>query len=111
MPSTNEGFGLVYLEAMRDGLACIGCTDDAAAEIIVDNHTGLLVPPGNVDALAAGVARLFLEADFTKRLGAAGRARAERDYTLSRFQHRIAAALHRPLGSTPQRTRTVALAR
>jgi phosphatidyl-myo-inositol dimannoside synthase len=61
MPSTNEGFGLVYLEAMRSGLACIGCTGDAAAEIIVDHQTGLLVAPGDLDALAAAVTRLFIE--------------------------------------------------
>jgi glycosyltransferase involved in cell wall biosynthesis len=105
MPSTNEGFGLVYLEAMRAGLACIGCTGDAAAEIIVDSHTGLLVPPGNVEALAAAVARLFLESDFARRLGAAALVRAEREYTLSRFQMRLAAALHLPFADHNARLR------
>jgi phosphatidyl-myo-inositol dimannoside synthase len=96
MPSTNEGFGLVYLEAMRAGLACIGGAGDAAAEIIVDGQTGLLVAPDSTPALAAAVTRLFLEPDFARRLGAAGRARAEREYTLSRFQARVASALHLP---------------
>jgi phosphatidyl-myo-inositol dimannoside synthase len=94
MPSTNEGFGLVYLEAMRDGLACIGCSGDAAAEIIVDGVTGLLVQPGSREALAGAVARLFAEPEFARRLGAAGRLRATRDYTLDRFQGRLATALH-----------------
>jgi phosphatidyl-myo-inositol dimannoside synthase len=99
MPSTNEGFGLVYLEAMRDGLACIGCSGDAAAEIIADGQTGLLVPAGSREALSAAVARLFLEADFTRRLGSAGRIRAERDYTLARFQTRLSSALHLPFAT------------
>jgi phosphatidyl-myo-inositol dimannoside synthase len=107
MPSTNEGFGLVYLEAMRDGLACIGCSGDAAAEIIVDGVTGLLVPPGSSHSLAAAVARLFLEPEFARRLGATGRLRASRDYTLARFQTRVTTALHLPFASygQPRRTR------
>jgi phosphatidyl-myo-inositol dimannoside synthase len=96
MPSTNEGFGLVYLEAMRDGLACIGCSGDAAAEIIIDGVTGLLVPPDSTHALAAAVARLFLEPELARSLGAAGRAREARDYTLARFQARVTSALHLP---------------
>lgn len=96
MPSSNEGFGLVYLEAMRAGLACIGGCSDAAAEVIADGVTGLLVQPGNSQALAAAVSRLFLEPELARRMGAAGRARAERDYTTARFQGRVASALHLP---------------
>jgi phosphatidyl-myo-inositol dimannoside synthase len=96
MPSANEGFGLVYLEAMRSGLACIGGASDAAAEIIVDGVTGLLVQQDNTSALAAAVSRLFLEPELARRMGAAGRARADRDYTLARFQARVASALHLP---------------
>jgi phosphatidyl-myo-inositol dimannoside synthase len=99
MPSINEGFGLVYLEAMRAGLACIGCSGDAAAEIIVDGVTGLLVPPGNRQALSAAAGRLFLEPDVARRMGAAGHARGERDYTLERFQQRVAGALHLPFAT------------
>jgi phosphatidyl-myo-inositol dimannoside synthase len=96
MPSSNEGFGLVYLEAMRAGLACVGGCGDAAAEIIVDGVTGLLVQPGSTPAIAAAVGRLFLEPELTRRMGMAGLARAEREYALSRFQARVASALHLP---------------
>jgi len=44
MPSRGEGFGLVYLQAMRAGIPCLGSRDDAAADVIVDGDTGLLVP-------------------------------------------------------------------
>ncbi len=40
MPSAREGFGLVYLEAMRAGRPCIGSTSDAAGDIIVHGETG-----------------------------------------------------------------------
>src|SRR3954470_1151233 len=45
MPSRGEGFGLVYLEAMRAGKPCLAARDGAAAEIVVDGETGLLVDP------------------------------------------------------------------
>ena len=46
MPSRDEGFGLVFLEAMRAGKPCIGARG-AAEEIIEHNVTGLIVDPGN----------------------------------------------------------------
>jgi glycosyltransferase involved in cell wall biosynthesis len=103
MPSSSEGFGLVYLEAMRDSLACIGCRCDAAAEIIIDGVTGLLVPNDDRQALSAAVARLFLEPELARRMGMSGRERAEREYTLQRFQERVAGALHLPFGTQAAR--------
>lgn len=102
MPSTNEGFGLVYLEAMAAGLPCIGTTADAAAEIIVDEQTGILVPPGDPDALLDALASLLLDPAEAARLGAAGRARAERDYSYARFRGRLQTALS-PLATYPWR--------
>jgi phosphatidyl-myo-inositol dimannoside synthase len=103
MPSTNEGFGIVYLEAMRSGLACIGCSGDAAAEIIIDGVSGLLVPPESRHALAAAVARLFLDSEVAARMGTAGRHRADREYSLARFQSRVANALHLPFATRSAR--------
>ena len=60
MPSRDEGFGLVFLEAMRAGKACIGARG-AAAEIIEHDVTGLIVDPDRHEDLAAAVFRLFDE--------------------------------------------------
>lgn len=102
MPATNEGFGLVYLEAMAAGLPCIGTTADAAAEIIVDGVTGLLVQPHDPTAIADAVARLLIDPGYATRLGETGRARAERDYSYVRFRGRLQTALA-PLATYPRR--------
>ena len=58
VPSTYEGFGIVYLEAMGFGVVPIGSTAGGAAEIIEDGTSGFLVPPGDSRALAAVITRL-----------------------------------------------------
>jgi phosphatidyl-myo-inositol dimannoside synthase len=88
MPSRDEGFGLVFLEAMRAGKACIGAAG-AASEIIEDGVTGLIVPSDSREALAAAVERLYDEPDTWTRLGAAGRARFLSVFTDAGFQARF----------------------
>jgi len=55
---TAEGFGLVLMEAAASGIASIATDSGAPREIVDDEVTGLLVPPGAPDALAAAIARL-----------------------------------------------------
>ena len=52
VPSSYEGFGIVYLEAMRFGVPAIAGTQGAAREIVRHGHNGFLVPPGDAEALA-----------------------------------------------------------
>ena len=52
VPSSYEGFGIVYLEGMHFGLPAIAGTAGAAKEIITHGHNGFLVPPGDAAALA-----------------------------------------------------------
>ena len=53
VPSSYEGFGIVYLEGMCFGLPAIGTTTGAAGEIISDGVDGFLVKPGDVNLLAS----------------------------------------------------------
>src|SRR4030095_11992245 len=62
MPSTDEGFGLVYLEAMSASIPCIAARG-AAEEIISDGHDGLIVDAANRDSLVAAMVRLFVDRD------------------------------------------------
>lgn len=98
LPSTGEGFGLVHLEAMRAGLACIA-SRDAAAEIVVDGVTGYVVDP-EPEAVAEALARLLGDAALASRMGAAGRERLERTFTYAAFRDRLHAAL-RQTGVAP----------
>jgi glycosyltransferase involved in cell wall biosynthesis len=99
MPSRDEGFGLVFLEAMRARKACIGARG-AAAEIIQHGVTGLVVNPASLDDLSAAVMRLFDEPVTRHRFGAAGRERFLSTFTDIRFQARFARAIEpRPQAS------------
>lgn len=95
MPSRGEGFGLVYLQAMRAGIPCLGSRDDAAGDVIVDGETGLLVPEQDPDAIAGALARLLTDDAMRRRFGEAGKRRFENLFTYPRFRARLAGVLSR----------------
>jgi glycosyltransferase involved in cell wall biosynthesis len=70
-----EGLGVVLLEAMSYGVPVIGSNLGGITDIVRDGETGLLVPPGDPDALAGALQRLALDSTLAGRLGEAGRAR------------------------------------
>jgi phosphatidylinositol alpha-1,6-mannosyltransferase len=98
MPSPREGFGLVYLEAMRVGKPCIA-VHGSADEIIRHEIDGLVVEPGSADALAAAIVRLFSDADERARMGVAARARVHDSFTEEQFSRRLLRALDAQLVS------------
>jgi len=67
VPSTYEGFGIVYLEGMAFGLPAIAAHAGAAAEIISEGGNGYLVPPGDANALAVHLARLADDRELLAR--------------------------------------------
>jgi glycosyltransferase involved in cell wall biosynthesis len=76
-PSTvAETFGNVVHEAMSRGRPVIGTRPSGHEELIVDGETGLLVPRGDVDALATAMRRLIEDPAMRERAGAAARERA-----------------------------------
>jgi glycosyltransferase involved in cell wall biosynthesis len=68
-----EGLGRVVLEAMACGVAVVGVDRWGPRELVVDGETGLLVPPGDVGALAERMRRLANDPALRTRLGAAAR--------------------------------------
>jgi phosphatidylinositol alpha-1,6-mannosyltransferase len=102
MPSRGEGFGLVYLQAMRAGLPCIGSRDDAAADVIVDGETGILVPRQDPEAIAGALARLLTDESMRRRMGDAGHRRFESIFTYPRFRARMAGILVRAFPASAQ---------
>lgn len=55
MPSINEGFGIVYLEAMASGCVTVGTEGEGIADLIVSGENGFLVPPDDPEAIARAV--------------------------------------------------------
>lgn len=94
MPSENEGFGLVYAEAMAHGLPCIGSDRDAAREVIEEGRTGYCVPAGNAVALAERILELVKSPESRERLGRAGRRRFEAWFSLPRYRERLRALVY-----------------
>ncbi len=89
MPSRQEGFGLVYLEAMAAGLPCVASPWDAAGEVVLDGQTGVLVDPSDQGALVHALTTLLCDEDLRKRLGRQGRKRFEEQFTEARFHQRF----------------------
>jgi phosphatidylinositol alpha-1,6-mannosyltransferase len=88
MPSRHEGFGLVFLEAMRAGKACIGAPG-AAAEIIQHGVTGLIVDPDAPDEMCAAIIRMFGDPALCESYGQAGAVRFRAEFTDARFAARF----------------------
>ena len=68
VPSSYEGFGIVYLEGMGFGLPAIGTTAGAAGEVIREGETGYLIPPGDSVALAERLSALASQRGLLVRL-------------------------------------------
>jgi phosphatidyl-myo-inositol dimannoside synthase len=92
LPSTSEGFGLVYLEAMRLGRPCLSGMD-GSREVINPPEAGYAVTHRTPQDIADAVVRLLTLNDEWHRHSAAARARYEREFTAAHFRARIVNAL------------------
>ena len=75
VPSSYEGFGIVYLEGMCFGLPAIGTTAGAAGEIISDGVDGFLIEPGDTDLLATKLKSLHEKRESLIQMSLAARSR------------------------------------
>jgi len=92
MPSTDEGFGLVYLEAMRAATPCIAARG-AAEEIITDGRDGVIVDAGDRDALVAALVQLFSDPQARARMAAAAVQRVSGEFGEAALDARVRCAL------------------
>jgi starch synthase len=79
-PSVYEPLGIVNLEAMACGTAVVGSRTGGIPEVVADGETGLLVPPGDPEALAAALNILLRDPDRAQAMGQAGRKRAVAEF-------------------------------
>jgi glycosyltransferase involved in cell wall biosynthesis len=93
LPSVQEGFGIVFLEAMAAGLPIVATTATAIPEVVPDGLVGTLVPPGDVAALAEALTTLLLRPNLRAAYAGYGQAYVER-YDWDRVAEMFLAAVH-----------------
>ena len=91
MPSLWEGFGLVMLEAMAQGVPIVGSAVSAIPEVVVNGETGLLVPPRDEIGLADALAVLLYDAPLRKHMGLMGTERLETNFSVTKMVDETAA--------------------
>jgi mannosyltransferase len=94
--SRNEGFGLTLIEAMATGSALVAARAGAAELVVEDGVTGVLIPTGDADALAAALEPLMRDVAAATAMGARGRARVLAQFSLDAEAARIG-EVYRPL--------------
>jgi 2-deoxystreptamine N-acetyl-D-glucosaminyltransferase/2-deoxystreptamine glucosyltransferase len=80
-PSYREGFGVVCAEAMAHGRPVVAGAVGGLLDLVVDGETGVLVPPGDVDALRAALERLIADPGLRARMGESARARVRERFS------------------------------
>ncbi|MEB3195705.1 MAG: glycosyltransferase family 4 protein [Candidatus Sericytochromatia bacterium] len=91
-PSRFEPFGRVLLEAMAAERAVVACAAGGVPEVVAADVSGLLVPPGEAEPLAAAIETLLADPQRAAQLGRAGRLRAAQHFSLASTRQAVYAA-------------------
>jgi glycosyltransferase involved in cell wall biosynthesis len=95
LPSFEEPFGLVFLEAMAMRRPVAAVNNGGTPEVVEHGRTGLLSPPWDVPALAANIATLLRDPALRAEMGARGRERMLEHFTAQRMAREVGAAYER----------------
>jgi glycosyltransferase involved in cell wall biosynthesis len=89
-PAAREGLGLAVLEAMAAGVPVVATAVGGIVDAVRDEGEGLLVAAGDGLGLVTAIEQLAGDAALRRRLGTAGRSRAEREFSIARMADRYA---------------------
>jgi mannosyltransferase len=89
--SRNEGFGLTLIEAMSSGAALVAARAGAAEFVVEDGLTGMLMPPGDVEALVTALEPLMRDPSAAVAMSQRARARVVEKFSLQAEANAIAA--------------------
>jgi phosphatidylinositol alpha-1,6-mannosyltransferase len=89
LPSTGEGFGLVFLEAMAFGCPVVGAACGGITDLVEDGVNGLLVPPRDPDRLAEILNRLLRDGVLRAELGRHGGEMVRRKFSFEFFRAQL----------------------
>jgi glycosyltransferase involved in cell wall biosynthesis len=101
LPSSIEGLPLVVLEAMAQSRPVVATAVGGTPELVIDGETGLLVPAGDVDALAEALRTVLGDRALAARLGEAGRRRAAAEFSLAGMAGKILSLYQFPAVKSP----------
>ena len=101
-PAVNEAYGMALLEAQAAGVPIVSCALRGVPDVVVDGETGVLVPAGDLDALAAALRGLLVDRSRREGLGRAAAAFVLRSRSLEGAAATLSSALAR-LGRSPSR--------
>lgn len=93
LPSLYEELGTVLLEAMQAGLPIVASKTGGIPDVIEDGVNGMLVPPGDPEALAHAIGRLLTDRDLARQLSEAAQERSK-DYDWEVLAERVLAVYH-----------------
>ncbi len=86
MPSSKEGFGIVFLEAWQRELPVICSRQGASKEIVTDGIDGFVVDPADISMIADRLALLLSRPDLAKSMGESGRRKVDQKYSNPAFR-------------------------
>ncbi|HZI88181.1 MAG TPA: glycosyltransferase family 4 protein [Pyrinomonadaceae bacterium] len=89
MPSAGEGFGFVFLEAMKYGKPIVAARSGGVPEVVRDGVNGKLVEYGDKQQLMESLLELCLNPDLRENLGRAGYQRLQENYTFEHFKQKF----------------------
>ena len=102
MPSTEEAFGVAYIEAMAGGVPAIGCRGEPGPEEIAAAGAGfVLVPPGDIERLTQRIDELLSDPQRLRDAGIRARETVTANFTWSRCGEQTVAAYEHALANTP----------